>query len=342
VTSTRRASVDLATWPRRYELRGSTNREWLGFQLEWLQAQCTDPGWNEDAFVRALKEYLPLAEQRFRSSTGALQAFHGELARRQLEPLPSQVAAVQLLDLQKFFDSQWRNAPITLVIVGDLDIEETLTLVARTFGSLAPRPATPEAVAGPKYSIVASGLHQEHDLEAAEDSSTVGVFAPLAEPDLTTDRPSLRLLSLILAERVRARVREQLGETYAPSVGMYHFSTVLPSVVLWTNLRTAPGHERIVLDSTLREMESVRANGVSDQEVAGVYAVTRNRWAREHATNPGWIQDLAAVHSDPEAPEELRNRETALSRVTAADVKRVAERCLKPESLSTVILRAKK
>jgi zinc protease len=107
-------------------------------------------------------------------------------------------------------------------------------------------------------------------------------------------------------------------------------------------LPTGPGNERGVLDAALDVIARLRRDGCTADELEAARRVERNASEARRSTTVDWIALLAETHGDPDGLDRLANWRRVLDAVTLADVQRAAARILRPENLSTLVLRPKR
>ncbi|HEX5053647.1 MAG TPA: insulinase family protein [Planctomycetota bacterium] len=340
LVSTRTASVSMRCEPGRFLVRGQCDRESLAFQLEWLLAQCTDTDLDEDVRSQVAEANVSRFALAKGSSTEATLGFLARLAGQSLGYVPEQVAAVGLDEVREFFAAFWSPAPITLVVVGDLDVEQTIALAARTFGRLPPRRSPEALAAGMPYRPVTVVLHEEHDLTTTEDNSTVALFAPL--PDLQgLVKTRAQVLALMLGDRFEARLREAMGAIYSCQASGYELATASRCSVLWIRLKVAPGRESEVLAAARQELAAIATHGVTAAELDGVRAQVLNERQRQRQTNLYWLDVLSGAHRDPAALRDLVQGVDEVRAWTPEQLSADAATYLAADQVSSLVLRAR-
>jgi zinc protease len=105
-------------------------------------------------------------------------------------------------------------------VVGDLDPQEVITAASATFGALPVRAAAkPDNAAARALKFPTGVQEKDFPFTSKIPKSLVAVYWPTTDrmKDIRTSR-QMALLAEILSDRVRIKVREELGESYSPHV----------------------------------------------------------------------------------------------------------------------------
>ena len=338
-TSTRRASLAFGSLPGAFELRGTTDRASLGFQLEWLLAQCTEPRFEADAVTRAVQTWL--LRQTGSSSGDLSMRFCSKLVGEPIHPDLELLAAIDARDVMQLVRTKWIGAAITVVVVGDLDVDQVVASVGRTFGRLAKRDDL-EASSSREARLIAGGVHEQHDLRTPEPAGSVFVFAPVPLQRRDGDRALMRVLTTVLTDRLDARIREAMGATYSVAVDRMWFAAKSHCEAVRVQARVQPGRENDVLDVIRRECADLRENGPTADELAAAVRFL-GREDRDRRTKNGfWLVALGSSHGDPSLLAALASADADLAAVTRDAVHEAARAIFVADGMSSLVLHAKR
>lgn len=264
--------------------------------------------------------------------------------------------AATLEDVQRFHETYYAPNNATLVIVGDIDIEQTKLLVDAYFSRIASaRPVTPILE---RYPMPASFP------ELREDETTrcqIGyeevIIDPLAElprllasvvtvPSFSEDAYALDLLGSILGSGESSRFQQRLVRTGLATAAFAGLNeSRLGVAVMQFGITPAAGQAITDTYPLLRtELQDVVENGVTEAELARakqrvvLSAITSFRG--DVADTAEWLQDAALRLDDPaQLPAEIARYQD----VTVADIQRVAQTylCDRPLNLVTVLKEGK-
>jgi predicted Zn-dependent peptidase len=142
----------------------------------------------------------------------------------------------------------------------------------------------------------------------------------------------------VLNDRLQVRLREALGATYSPTVGLeYRMGDRIFATV---GVAVAPGNEQAVLKECLGELDRLVSVAVTAEEIDRLRPSFEGAILRFRESNTGWASALATAHLRPDGLDRIKNAQAALAAVSADDVSAMAARCLRADASSTLILRA--
>lgn len=332
----RRARVRMGIDADAFVFEGETEPEALQFLLEWLLAEIDEPGFHDAVRDRVAAEYVAKNDVAVGSSAALMLDFLTRLVGESVGATPRRVTEVPLADVRRLWADAVVHAPITLVLVGDLDLERTVALVAQTFGR---RPA---AAAGspPARSqrLVANVRREEAELPPGARASTVAVFAstPIGS---VADRTRARVPMAIVQDRLRNRIREAMGATYDCQVSILAVECAHPCTLLRLLVVTEPGRETEVLTAIREELAAIAA-GVTPAEIEAVRAPMRNDLRARSQDNDFWANCLGDAHGMPDALRDWARADDDLQAVDVDAVAAMAKEWFAPDRLSWLVMKA--
>jgi zinc protease len=323
----------------RFELAAMTKRASLQFTCEMLAAHCRCPGWRADALDEAARQFTGRDERARHSFARMRQAFGRRLAGERDVTSEAELRAVTIEGVRAAVEPLLTGAPLTVVIVGDFDVDEAIGAVGRTLGRLAAR--TPRSEGGDwRRHAIATGVDEEQVVDTAAAKSDVTFLVGLPAKDMIHD-PAARLLPLVLNDRLRIRLREQLGEAYAPAVSWGEVQGEATTSCVVGNVQCATGHERAVLDACVREVVAVGTGDITDEEFERARALLLAKMEGDRRSNAGWLELLAEAHVRVDALDLVATAPARLRGLSAGEVRAAAKRLVRADAMSTLILRPK-
>jgi zinc protease len=251
---------------------------------------------------------------------------------RDIEAMPNQFAYSR-----QFFDRYYRPDNVMIVVVGEVKPADVLPLVEAHYGSWAKGPARPDVPSEPPQK-------EEKRVALAWKGATLPMlFMGFHAPAFSTtdvDGPALEVLSeLLFAERARLVKRLVLDEQKVESLDGGTERHVDPNLFL-VLARVKKAKDMAYVESVIAdEIARVAREGVDDKTLAEILAHNRYAFARSLST----ADNVALVASDFLA---LTGRLTSidehfalLSKVTSADVQRVAAKYFVPSNRTVVTLK---
>lgn len=231
----------------------------------------------------------------------------------------SDIENMPIEKLREFYNAFYWPDNATVSIIGDFDAAKALELVNKHYGSIPKAPKPIPAV----YTVEPDQTGARRvTVKRAGELGIVGVAhkIPAAQHP---DQAALKVLNVILSvgktsRFYRALTDRNLTTSVRGRVGSFHDPSLQ---FIYANLAPGSTHEQIE-KIVIEELERVKKDGVTDGEVASAIAqiVASAAYARDGSFA------MASTLNDYVAAGDWTlyvNEDTALKKVTAADVKRV-------------------
>ncbi len=219
--------ADLSILDDAFVISGQTNPTDLDLELQILAAFVTDPG-----FHRAMNAKIPTAvdvmerEAKTSPEFAVSQALNRAIAPDGVYVVPprEQLLAIDAQAFERLFKPALTGDPLEVTVVGDVTEDHAVDAVARTLGALPPRTAATHARPDTfflRYPATAPDVIRT-TYESTTDKAVVALIWPLyvAEPKRRREEYALNVVSQVLDDAIRHRVRSQMGKSYAPQVAM--------------------------------------------------------------------------------------------------------------------------
>ncbi len=251
---------------------------------------------------------------------------------RDIEDMPNQFAYSR-----QFFDRYYRPDNVILLVVGDVTADKVLPLIEQHYGAWSTGPARPPIPSEPPQT------HEQRVTVPWKGASLPMLLIGFHTPAFSTtniDSAALEVLAeLVFAERSPLFRRLVLEEQKVEHVDGSEERHVDPN--LFTILaRVKDGKDLPYVESAIYdEIARVAAQGTDDKTLAEVVSHTRYAFAGSLST----ADRVALVGSEFLALtgklSTIDDTFALLSRVTVADVKRVAAKYFTPENRTVVVLK---
>jgi predicted Zn-dependent peptidase len=224
--------------------------------------------------------------------------------------------------LQAHYAAIYRPDRMVLAVSGHVPGDRVLRVAERLFR--ATPPAAAPVTAGP-VAATPRGDRRVVERPVQQAQVLVGYLGPsLTEPDYAAVRVLATVLGGGMAGRLFTELRDKRGLAY--SVGVLSSFRTGPSFV--TYMGTAPASAEAAEAGVLSEIDRIRADQVSERELARGKAFLLGNLAMDRRTNARHAWYLAffeVIGAGWDFPERF---ERAVEAVTVADVARVAGRYL--------------
>jgi zinc protease len=200
---------------------GSTTAEDLELQLQLLCAGLTDPGYREEA-TRQFRKMIPMINSQLKFTIGGAMAEMQEWSHggdgRFAKPDTAKLAKYSADDVKAWVEEDLKEGYFEFSMVGDFDIEAAIPLILKTLGALPPHSSTKPVftkerkINAPALPVTKKFTYQSKIAKAA---SMVGWRIPPIRDEIKETR-RLQVLASIFDDRLREKLREELGATYSP------------------------------------------------------------------------------------------------------------------------------
>jgi len=319
---------------------GATRPQDFEIELQLLAAYLTAPGWRPEAFEAVRNRLIAAVPQMLASPMGVFQRNGGyELHShdaRWLSPDLDALRAARLEDVRNLLEPIMRKAPIEAVIVGDVGVERAVAAFAATFGSLpvrdseAPAPESERVVHFPAGGAEPEALHHR----GRADQGLALAAWPSADlfGDLRLAR-QVRLLQLVMQQRLTDEFRTKLGGTYSPGSEILA-SGDYPGYGLLMAWAETPADKMAAFDETLGKIAAdLKATEVSADEFERARKPRVETLLKSQQTNEYWLSALLRAQTDDKALRIIRTLLPDMQDATAADLKAAANLYLRDDRL---------
>ncbi len=325
-----------------FVLRGRTNPKDLLQQLELVRAYLIAPGYRDEAIIQARREFDRLYLQLAQTPRGVLENEVGRfLAGGDFRfgfPEKSELLKRNLEEVKKWLSEPLESEYMEVSIVGDIDLESTIEGVASTLGSLPSRKEKKPIFTDERVISFPDGVRErEFSVDSEIPKGLTVVYWPTDDIwDITRTR-RLSMLANVFSDRLRVKIREELGEAYSPDAYSRPSDTFTGYGTFYAVSVTDPKEGAKVATLVNDIAADLQANGTNQDELDRTLRPLLNglkEWVRN---NRYWLGTV--LGSSQEHPQKL---DWALSMVddyrsiSVEDVNRMAREYLVPESSLTV------
>ena len=322
---------------------GSTNREDLLLQLQLMTARIADPGFRPEAARQARKAieelYLSLAHTPngpFTLEVSRLLA-SGD-PRFGLPPEPEMLKR-NLDEVKAWVRPELEHGYLEIAIVGDLDVDATIDAVAQTLGALPRREARATLDELRKVKYPETAFARSFSIPSEIPKGVVAVYWPTTDALEISRTRRMTLLGLVLSDRLRVKVREELGDAYSPSAGSNPSETYPGYGYMVANVTVDPPRAQQIADAIIALGGDIAAKGVTDDELSRAKQPVLTQLRESARTNGYWLQSvLSRAQERPQQLDWCRSRYADIESISKADLDALAKTYLPTEHASRVIV----
>ncbi len=326
---------------------GSTTQDDLRLDLQLLAAHLTDSGYRPEALRQARKglEQLYLAFEH--TASGPLSTEIANLLAsgdpRFGMPEKEVMLARNLEEVKSWLAPQFAQGAVEIAVVGDLDLDATIAAVAGTLGALPARGEKPALDELKKVAFPSEPFAKDYTIDSEIPKGSLLLYWPTDDAlDVHRNR-RLGLLAGILNDRLRVKVREEIGGTYSPRAGSNASDTFPGYGYFSATIDVDPPTADKMAKTVIALADDLARNGVSQDELdrARLPLLTA---LRESLRNNGyWLTVLSEAQEKPEALDWARSRQADFEGISKEELSALAKKYLGREHVSraTILPKAK-
>lgn len=338
----RSVSVNFDVADDAFTLSGWTTPEALEDQLVLMRAYVTNPGFREESALEFRRGLDYLYQQLERTPGGFSQYeiprfLHSGDSRFGFPPRPD-LEALSLSQAREWIQPALEQGYLEISLVGDFDREVAAALLARTFGNLPAREAEKPRLEAERLVSFPEGQKREFTFPSEIPKAMVTVHWPTTDIfDIERTR-RLGMLSAILDDRLRIKVREELGDAYSPFAHNLPSDTWKDYGYLFASVTVDPaqaGKVEAVISEIAAELATGKAIEADELERAKKPQLVSIEEMRR--TNRYWLSSV--VEASQEYPQRLdwsRSFVEDYRNITVEEINALAAEFLKPEAQVSV------
>ncbi len=336
-------NLDFAIGPESFSFSGTALSSELELLVQLLYARLHDPGFRKEAFALS-KERLRQMYAQMGNSVEGMHQLEGERflsGGSRFYSLPSwaEVDALTLAQLSDWLHPIFSQAALEINLVGDIDLEQAYHLLSTYFGA-EQRTAQPAFVEKP-----ISFPQGEHlRLQAPSSSGKAQLTVAWKTDDFwNIDRSRrLNMLASVLDDRLRVKIREELGATYSPQV----FS--LPSRIdpgfglLQSRLIVDPAQAEELAQTVMMVAASLGTGGIREEEFKRAQEPTLTAIREQLRSNTYWLNTVLSLCSrHPEQLQWPKNILEDFSSIKQEEIEKLARKYLQQSQAAVVTVAPK-
>ena len=319
---------------------GGSNLADLETALQLNYLRFTQPRKDDQAFTATMERYRSAlsvkdnSPERVFNDTLSSVLSSGNIRRRAMRLTDlEQISLEQSFEIYK---ERFSNASdFTFVIVGSFEVDKIKPLLEQYLGSL---PSTSRKESSKDLGIILPhGKIQKTVYSGTADKATVqlvisGDYSYSAENNLT-----LRMIKFVLGLRLIERLREQEGGVYVPSVSLD--ATRTPSRYgYYIRFGCAPANVEKLIAATWDEIEKLKENGPSPDDLSKFIAEEKVAFKNEQGTNNFWLSYLTGQYQEGLDPKQMLGFTSRLDALNKDAVKKAISRYLGNENYIRLVL----
>jgi zinc protease len=309
----------------------------LELQLQLWAAFLTDPGYRQEGEVQYRHNMNNYFEQLRATPISALRAELGGILsdgdpRFSLQDVKA-YRGLTFAKLKRDVSDRFAKGAIEIGVVGDIDEDQAIALVAATFGALPARePTFREYTEQPRRTFTTNRAPRVVRHSGPADQALLRLTWSTRDDADAMEALKLEMLERVVRIELTESLRETLGKTYSPSAASSLSHT-------WQGYGTFG----VAASIDVQEITATRAairKALADLRAAPVSADVLQR-ARQPMveglqnalkSNAGWLSLVERAQSESERIDRYMASKSRLLAISAKDVQALAARYLEPNA----------
>ena len=255
---------------------------------------------------------------------------------------PLTVADVPNLSLEAmraFYHARFGNAAdFTYFFVGAFAEADITPLLEQWVASL---PSTGKKTAAARdMGIRFPAAVVKEEVNKGKEPASQTVMAFFADPGFDEfEMHRLRAATSVLSIRLREILREELGGTYGVSAGFSNSPPIKGSGQIVIQFGSSPDNVDKLVTATLKEIERLKAEGPSADDVGKVKELERRDLETNAKQNSYWLGSMQTVHAYGWDPAGIARRDQRTERLTQENIKQMFQKYFPTDRYTLVTLK---
>ncbi len=316
----------------RFIFSGSSSKEDIELQCQLLIASILHPGFRKES-LDLFQRGLPMVFTSLKTTeTGAFQQqgmplIYGNDPRFTI-PTEEQMKSLTLEEAKATIMPSLQKGAIEVTIVGDFKVEEIIPVLERSFAAMPQRATEFTAVTDEQRDVNFQPWKQRHTLkyDSDLDKTLVAHVRPIGDGrDLRRNR-RLNVLNAILREKLFDGIRQNLGETYSPSVSLNVSSNYDGAAMLMSSSAGVVGNMELVssaMDSILSGM--AQDGSITKEDFDRAILPIVNRIDKNLRSGGYWTSNLTKLQSDDRVLPLMRDMKSDTESITYEEIVALAK-----------------
>ena len=329
----RTVGVGFGTSGDAFTLGGGCGSEDFLLQMQLMAARATDPGYRPEAARQAAK----WIDQMYRSfEHTASGPFSLEVARvlaggdsRFGLPPRAEMERRTLAEVKAWLEEDLARGPVEIAVAGDIEPDAVIDAVARTFGALPARGPRRPLNDLRRVRFPADPFRREFAIATEIPKADLALYWPTTDGrDIRLAR-RLNLLAEVLSDRLRLKVREELGDAYSPGVGSVAGDVFPGFGYIQAGITVDPSKTAVILGVVETVAAELAAEGVNKDELKRAKEPVLTSLRESARSNGYWVSNvLAKAQEKPEVLDWCRSRYADNEAITRDELSGLARKYL--------------
>lgn len=311
--------------------------------LQLLTAHLTDAAYRPETMREAGARFGSMFSSLTSSPGGPITVlaprvmFGGD--HRFSPPLGQEITVRTLAELSAWLDPQLKDGAVELSVVGDVTWDETREALSRTFGALPTRRPRADTRSTASLGFARPpAVMPVYGIDPKLNRSAIACYWPAPDMKDIHEERRCRLLSRVLSDRLRVRLREELGTAYSPAAGFITTDGFAKLNYFTLYAEVDPNFTKRALQIIQREALALATSGPEEDEFVRAHQPYLHAMSDDRRTNVYWGSTvLLDAQSNPIRLTSARDRSEDIAAITRPELAKLAKRYLSSKNAFTFI-----
>jgi zinc protease len=252
---------------------------------------------------------------------------------------PADVPALNLETMRRFYNARFSNAAdFTYFFVGAFSVDEITPLIEKWIGSL---PSTgKKSAAARDMGVRFPAVVVKEGVNKGKEPASQTVLTFFADPGFDElEMHRVRAAAGVLNIRLREILREEMGGTYGVGVGFSNTPPLKGYGTTVVQFGSAPENVDKMVAATLKEIERLKTEGPSADDVDKVKELERRDLETNTKQNSYWLGSMQTVHMYGWDPAGIARRLDRTEKLTPEIIKSMFQKYFPMDRYTLVTLK---
>ncbi len=322
-----------------FRITTRTSKASLLLHLQDTAAHFSHPALNKAGWSAALETIHPLiAESSLTDASDNALRRHLVGDHHALFPSLEAITARTLSEGKKYFLPELTATPIEITIVGDFNSAEAIQAVASTFGALPSRKAADSYAAQRRITFPPKQFAETNYFNGPTSMASVSFAWPSPELTSMADRLQGEVLAAILEDRLRLKLRNEMGATYSPSASFTFRNDLTPNPSYFLCTVETDPEKTDLIATAIRQISGqlARKGATAEEFERSLQPIIRENESNLR-NNVWWMTTLTDCQADLRLAEAWSQKAAILHAITLPEITAMAAKSFTEERRSNLV-----
>ncbi len=341
IFASKSVGVDFSVGDDSFVLGGKTTPEDFNSQVQLMCAYLTAPGYREEADRQFKKNLDAIYTELEHTAEGVMQnqviGFIHKDDPRFSFPKRAIMESRNLAELRMWLTPALQKSYLEISVIGDVDVDKVIASLMSTFGALPDRMAKKQDFAEARKVSMPTGI-RDKDFTFVTEIPRAYALAYWPTEDMLDIKRTRRLVLLgeIFDDRLRLKIREELGETYSPA-GYHVASDTFPGYGYMTAMATLKPEQVAKVKPMFLNIAQGISSGITDDEFQRAREPQMQQLVQMRRDNKYWLtRVLVNAQAQPYRLDWCRSLIDDFSGIKKEEIEALAKQYLGKEKSITI------